>query len=258
MRKNKKNKTIELSPIDTVEDTTSKTMETKKNESQAKRTSFTERIEIMIGTKSRYKEEVEPTAEKGKTFGTVSTITTEAIPGDEQIKHGATANHEKTTSLELGDLMAKLDQIDKKLKCSEEDRQVIKKEIRYNINENLDNFFHLASAKEEKLQQMSDKVEATNKEREKNIKKDMQEMKPRYDMVNNKLWALETRIDTMSKDQAESSRAIQSKLDALLRNSTAQDKLGTDRTQGNRVDFVERQRNGTSGSPHRYPGVQRA
>ena len=67
----------------------------------------------------------------------------------------------------------------------------------------------------------------------------MQEMKQRYDTVNNKLWSLETRIDTMSKEQAEISCDIQSKLDALLRDSTAQDKLATDRTQGNRVDFVE-------------------
>ena len=74
---------------------------------------------MMVGMKSRDKEQVVPTAEKGKTFGTVSTITTEAIQDDEQIKngatanHGATTNHEKTASLELGDLMAKLDQIDK-------------------------------------------------------------------------------------------------------------------------------------------------
>ena len=37
----------------------------------------------------------------------------------------------KTTSLELSDLMAKLEQIDKKLKCSEEDRQMLKKELHY-------------------------------------------------------------------------------------------------------------------------------
>ena len=96
---------------------------------------------------------------------------------------------------------------------------------------------------------MSDKVEATDKEREKNIKKDMQEMMQRYDTVNNKLWILETRIDTMSKEQAESSCAIQSKLDALLKNFTAQDKLATDRTQGNRVDFVEPQRNKRESTP---------
>ena len=68
-------------------------------------------------------------------------------------------------------------------------------------------------------------------------------MKQRFDTVNSKLGSLETRIDTMSRDQAESSCTIQSKLGAILRNSTSQDKLVTDRTQGNRVDFVEPQRN---------------
>ena len=75
--------------------------------------------------------EVVQTTEKSKTFGTVSAITTEAKQDGEQIKSGASANHEEATSLELGDLMAKLEQIDKKLKCSEEDRQMLKKEIRY-------------------------------------------------------------------------------------------------------------------------------
>ena len=67
--------------------------------------------------------------------------------------------------------------------------------------------------------------------------------------VNSKLWSLETRIDTISRDQGEISCAIQSKLDALLRNSTAQDKLVTDRTQGNRVDFVEPRRNQRESTP---------
>ena len=67
-------------------------------------------------------------------------------------------------------------------------------------------------------------------------------MKKRYDTLNEKLWNLETRMDTMSKDQAESSCALQSKLDALLRNSIAQDKLATDKSQGTRVDFIEPQR----------------
>ena len=71
---------------------------------------------------------------------------------------------------------------------------------------------------------MSGKIEATEKEREKHIKKDMEKMKKRYDTVNEKLGKLETRIDKMGKDQAESSCAIQFKLDALLRNSIAQDK----------------------------------
>ena len=76
---------------------------------------------------------------------------------------------------------------------------------------------------------MSEKVEDTDKERERYIKKDMQELKQRYKTVNEKLWNLETRMDTMNRDQAESSCAIQSKLDALLRHSTAQEKLVTDR-----------------------------
>ena len=67
----------------------------------------------------------------------------------------------------------------------------------------------------------------------------MQEMKQRYDTVNSKLGSLETKIDTKSRDQAESSCAIQFKLDAILRNFTSLDKPVTDRTQGNRVDFVE-------------------
>ena len=57
---------------------------------------------------------------------------------------------------------------------------------------------------------MSDKVETTDKEREKHIKKDMKEMKKRYDTVNEKLRNLETRMDTMSKDEAEIFCAIQS------------------------------------------------
>ena len=139
--------------------------------------------------------------------------------------------------------MAKLDQIEKRLKHSEEDREVIKKELRYNIHEYLDNYFNLAKATEEKLQQMSDKVDATDEERGKNIKKDMQEMNQRYDAVNSQLESLETRMDTMSRDQAERSCAIQAKLDAILRNSTSQDRPAAERTQGNRVDFVEPQRN---------------
>ena len=201
----------------------------------------------------------ETKAEKGKTLGTVSTITIEANQGNDQVKHGATArqgataDHETTTHLELGDLMAKLDQIDKKLKCSEEDPEVIKKEIRYNKNEYLDNYFNLARATEEKLQQMSDKVEATDKDRAQNINKDMQAIKQRYDTVNSKLGSLETRMDTMSRDQAENSSAIQAKLDDILRNSTSQDRSETDRTQGNRVDFVEPQRNKRESTPLPLP-----
>ena len=197
--------------------------------------------------------------EEDKTFGTVSAKTTEANQGDDPVKnwatasHGATADHETTTPLELGDLMAKLDQIDRKLKCSEEDRDVIKREKIYNKNEYVDNYFYLSKATEEKLQQISDKVEATDKDREGNINKDMQAMKPWYDTVNSKLGSLETRSDTMSRDQAESSCTIHAKLDAILRNSTSQDRQVTDRTQGNRVDFVEPQRNKRESTPLPLP-----
>ena len=235
-------KTIEFLPIDIVEDTTSNTPETIKDDSQTKRTSFTERIAAMFGMKPKEKEEVIPTTEKNKTFGTVSAITTEAKQDEERVTHGATANQEKTISLQLGDLMAKLDQIDKKLKCSEEDRQELKREIRYNKNENPDNCFNLARATDEKLQQMSDKVEATDKEREKLIKKDMEEVKKRYDTVNENLWNLDTRMDTLGREQAESSCAIQSKLDALLRNSLAQDKSVVEKPSGTRDHFAEPQR----------------
>ena len=54
-------KTIEFSPIDIVEDTTRNTPETIKEDSQTKRTSFTERIAMVAGMKPREKEEVAPT-----------------------------------------------------------------------------------------------------------------------------------------------------------------------------------------------------
>ena len=74
-------------------------------------------------------------------------------------------------------------------------------------------------------------------------------MKQRYDDVNSQVGSLETRLDAMSRNQAESLNAIQSKLDAILRNSTSQDRLAADRTQGNRVDFVEPQRSKRQSTP---------
>ena len=59
-------KSMEFSRIDTVKDTTGKMPETIKDESQVKRTT------------SRDVATLEPKAEKGRTVGTVSTITTEA------------------------------------------------------------------------------------------------------------------------------------------------------------------------------------
>ena len=207
-------KSMEFSPIDNVEDTTGNTPETVKDESQAKRTSFTERLAIMVGMKPRDATAEEPKAEKGKTFGTVSTKTTDTGQNEDQIRPGtaannrATADHE-TTTLELDDLMAKLDQIDKKLKHSEKDRDVIRKELRNNKHEYLDSYFNLAKTTEERLQQMSDKVDTTDEERDKNIKKDMREMKQRYDAVNSQLGSLETRMNT----------SLETRMDKLMCNT---------------------------------------
>ena len=78
-------------------------------------------------------------------------------------------------------------------------------------------------------------------------------MKKRYDAVNSQLGSLETRMNTMRRDQAESSCAIQAKINAILRNSTSQEKPVTDRTQGNRFDFVEPQRNKRESAPLPLP-----
>ena len=247
-------KPIEFSPIDDVEDAIGNTEETVKEDSQVKKTSFTERLAMMVGIKTKENVTEEPKAERARTFGTVSTKTTEVNPREEQTKAEATAeerstaDHEEAT-LELGDLMAKLNQIDKKLKHSEEDREVIRKELRYNKHEYLDSYFNLAKATDERLKEMTDKVEATNKEREGNIKKDLQQLKNRYDDVNSQIGSLEKRLDIMSKNQAESSGAIQTKLDAILRNSTSQERPAADRTQGTRVDFVEPQRGKRQSTP---------
>ena len=58
-------KPMEISPIDNVEDTTGNTPETVKDESQ-KRTSFTERLAMMVGMRSRDAAVEETKAEKSK------------------------------------------------------------------------------------------------------------------------------------------------------------------------------------------------
>ena len=247
-------KPIEFSPIDNAEDAIGNTEETVKEDSQIKKTSFTEKLAMMVGIKTKENVTEEPKAERARTFGTVSTKTTEANPREEQAKAEATAKERPTAdhevaTIELGDLMAKLNQINKKLKHSEEDREVIRKELRYNKHEYLDSYFNLAKATDERLKEMSDKVETTNEERDNNIKKDMQQLINRYDDVNSQLGSLEKRMDKMSKNQAETSCAIQAKLDAILRNSTSQERPAADRTQGTRVDFVEPQRNKRQSTP---------
>ena len=141
-------KTVEFSPIDALEDTTGNTRETVKDDSQVKKTSFTEKLAMMVGKKSRDNTAEESKTERARTFGTVSTKATEADLKEEQARTGATsenkttADHE-TATLELGDLMTKLNQIDKKLKYSEEDRDLIRKELKYNKHEYLDSYFNL-------------------------------------------------------------------------------------------------------------------
>ena len=56
----------------------------------------------------------------------------------------------------------------------------MRKELRHNKNEILDNYFTSARATEKNLQQMTQRVETTDKEWENKIKQDMEEMKRRY------------------------------------------------------------------------------
>ena len=58
----------------------------------------------------------------------------------------------------------------------------------------------MARATEKKLLQINERVEQTVKERKKFIKKDLEELKKRHGNVNEKLWSLETRRDTMSRE----------------------------------------------------------
>ena len=64
--------------------------------------------------------------------------------------------------------MTKLNEIDKNLKCSEEDRLELRNEIRHNKNENQDNYYCLARATRISYNRC-------RREREKHIKKDMAE-----------------------------------------------------------------------------------
>ena len=176
-------KTIDLSPAGNGDEITNNTPETIKYYSQTRRTSFTERFAAMVGMKPREKEEVKAATEKN--FCTFSAITTETKQDKEQVTQGTVSNQDKRAielkvpSVELADLMTKLEQIDKKQKRGDEDRQELKKELRHNKSENLDNYFVLARSTEEKLQQKADKVDITDKERLKHIKKYIEEIKKR-------------------------------------------------------------------------------
>ena len=72
--------------------------------------------------------------EKSKIFGKIFTITLETRKDKEEATQEVTSSQDKradgskTTSVELGDLKTKINEIHKKLKCSEEDHQELKKE----------------------------------------------------------------------------------------------------------------------------------
>ena len=128
-------KPIEFSPIDDVEDAIGNTEETVKEDSQVKKTSFTERLAMMVGIKTKENVTEEPKAERARTFGTVSTKTTEANPREEQTKAEATAeerptaDHEEAT-LELGDLMAKTESDRQKAEAQRRGQRSDKKRIK--------------------------------------------------------------------------------------------------------------------------------
>ena len=119
---------------------TGKTPETIKDDSPTKRTSLTERIAAMVGLRLRDKEEMILGTDKSKTFETVSAISTEAGEGGQQITERTTGHSEKPKTesklspVVLGYLMLKLEQMDKKLKSSEEHRQEVRREVRLNEN----------------------------------------------------------------------------------------------------------------------------
>ena len=133
-----------------------------------------------------------------------------------------------------------------------EDREEMKREIRCSKNESLENCFTPSRATEEKLLQMAERVETTDKEREKFVHKDTEEVKKRYETVNDKSWSLDMRMYTMSRDQAGSFYSIQSKLGALLRNSINQDKAAAKKTvkqPGTMVEFAEMHRKKQESTP---------
>ena len=129
-------KTTESTPMpNTVEQEKNTTeFSTIGNQEEATNTpeTFTERKAAMVGMKPRI-EEATAATEKSKTFATVSTITTEtmeemgAVSQEAAFSPDERSRETRTTSVELRDLMTKLNEIDKKLKCSEEDQLKQKK-----------------------------------------------------------------------------------------------------------------------------------
>ena len=92
-------KTIELSPIGNGDEITNNTPGTIRDDSQTKRTSFMAKLAAMVGVKPREQKDVTTGTERSKTFGTVSTIITEAGQGKEESIEGA-AGHENVQAAE--------------------------------------------------------------------------------------------------------------------------------------------------------------
>ena len=90
----------------------------------------------------------------------------------------------------MTDLMQKIEQIDIKIRYGEEDQEELKMEIRHNRNESFDENSIMAGSTEERFQQIAEKIEQTDKERAKLIRKDMKEVRNLYESVNIKLWSL--------------------------------------------------------------------
>ena len=92
-------KTKEFSLIGNGDEITNSAPESIKDDSQTKRTSFTERFAAMVGMKTREKEEVTAGTKKSKNFGTDSAITTGTKHDKEQVTLGTSGNQDKGATL---------------------------------------------------------------------------------------------------------------------------------------------------------------
>ena len=160
-----------------------------------------ERIAARLGMRPKDKDKTTTGTGKGKNFQAVGT-----------------SADSKGLPVDMKDLMEKLEQIDKNLRYGQEDRQELKREIKNNKKESLDNYFTMPRSTKERLQQIAEKNEKTGKDCEKLIEKGEEVMRKHYESVNGKLWSMAKKMGTMSEERAKSSCAIQSKLNALLRN----------------------------------------
>ena len=106
-------KTIEFSTMGNGEEITKNTPKTIQDDSQTKRTSFTEKLTAMVGMNPREKEEVTKTTERGKTFGNLPQKRQKLTREKDHIMKRAgghknrQAEESKLPQVELEDLMSK-------------------------------------------------------------------------------------------------------------------------------------------------------